>query len=78
MKQKILQMAEQYRFDKCIDDMESFHKEIQGNGKKTHDIENSVLIQVGICGNKTETRSSRRKDYTNSTQHKKDRFQQAF
>jgi len=44
MKQKILQMAEQYRFDKCIDDMESFHKEIQGNGKKTHNIENSVLL----------------------------------
>jgi len=44
MKQKILQIAEQYRFDKCIDDIESFHKEIQGDGKKTHDIENPVLI----------------------------------
>jgi glycosyltransferase involved in cell wall biosynthesis len=44
MKQKILQMAERYRFDKCIDEMEAFHKEIQGNGKKTHDIENSALI----------------------------------
>ena len=38
MKQEILQMAEQYRFDKCIDDMESFYKEIHEYGKKIHDI----------------------------------------
>jgi len=36
MKQEILQMAEQYRFDKCIDEMESFHREIQAHEKITH------------------------------------------
>ncbi len=34
IKQNVLQMAEQYRFDKCIDEMEAFHKEIIVEYKK--------------------------------------------
>ncbi len=44
MKQKILQMAEQYRFDKCIDEMEAFHKEMLDHNKKMYDLRNPVLV----------------------------------
>jgi glycosyltransferase involved in cell wall biosynthesis len=44
MKQKILQMAAQYRFDKCIDEMEAFHKEMLDHNKKMYDLRNPVLV----------------------------------
>jgi 1,2-diacylglycerol 3-alpha-glucosyltransferase len=44
IKQKVLRMAEQYRFDKCIDEIEAFHWEILAHCKKTHGIENPALI----------------------------------
>ncbi len=43
MKHKILQMAEPYRFDKCMDDMEAFHRKILEHEKKAHENKKPVL-----------------------------------
>ena len=44
MKQNILQMAEQYRFDKCIDEMEVFHREIVEHDRNFYGVKEPVLI----------------------------------
>ncbi|SPD73936.1 conserved hypothetical protein [uncultured Desulfobacterium sp.] len=45
LKQDVLQMAEQYRFDKCMDDMEAFHREVLRTRPEFAIFPNTVVVR---------------------------------
>lgn len=44
MKKKVLEMAEEYRFDKCVDRMEELYSEVLGSSVKIRDHQSEVMV----------------------------------